>query len=122
MAGSDSSVVLRSGPDHVNDPHADSRDGWVTGPCYRPPKSIVRREVMTDPGTEKPSVNEDQATTWPVELLPGEEPEAPPLGTSGLCLSGGGSRAMLFHVGALTRLNELGVLRSLDRISSVSGG
>jgi NTE family protein len=40
----------------------------------------------------------------------------------GLCLSGGGYRAMLFHVGALWRLNEAGYLPSLDRVSSVSGG
>lgn len=39
-----------------------------------------------------------------------------------LCLSGGGYRAMLFHVGVLWRLNELGYLPKLDRISSVSGG
>jgi len=39
-----------------------------------------------------------------------------------LCVSGGGYRAMLFHVGALWRLNELGYLAKLDRISSVSGG
>ena len=39
-----------------------------------------------------------------------------------LCLSGGGYRAMLFHVGALWRLNELGYLPLLKRISSVSGG
>ncbi|MCB4802177.1 putative acylesterase/phospholipase RssA [Methylobacterium brachiatum] len=40
----------------------------------------------------------------------------------GLCLSGGGFRAMLFHVGALTRLNEAGILPELDRVASVSGG
>jgi NTE family protein len=52
-----------------------------------------------------------------------------PLGASeqlldgiGLCLSGGGSRAMLFHAGALWRLNELGLLARLLRVSSVSGG
>jgi NTE family protein len=39
-----------------------------------------------------------------------------------LCLSGGGYRAALFHVGALRRLNELGVLSKVDTISSVSGG
>jgi NTE family protein len=39
-----------------------------------------------------------------------------------LCLSGGGYRAMLFHAGALWRLNELGYLPRLARISSVSGG
>ncbi len=40
----------------------------------------------------------------------------------GLALSGGGFRAMLFHVGAIVRLNELGLLRSVDEISGVSGG
>ncbi len=39
----------------------------------------------------------------------------------GLSLSGGGFRASLFHLGALTRLNELGVLASVNTISSVSG-
>lgn len=40
----------------------------------------------------------------------------------GLCLSGGGYRAMLFHTGVLWRLNELGMLGELDAISGVSGG
>ena len=39
-----------------------------------------------------------------------------------LCLSGGGFRAALFHLGALRRLNELGILSQVDGISSVSGG
>jgi len=39
-----------------------------------------------------------------------------------LCLSGGGYRAMLFHLGVLWRLNDVAWLGKLDRISSVSGG
>lgn len=39
-----------------------------------------------------------------------------------LFLFGGGYRAMLFHLGALWRLNDFGLLRKLTRISSVSGG
>lgn len=39
-----------------------------------------------------------------------------------LCLSGGGYRAMLFHLGALWRLAELGYLAKLERVSAVSGG
>jgi NTE family protein len=39
-----------------------------------------------------------------------------------LCLSGGGFRAALFHLGAVRRLNELGILSSVSTISSVSGG
>lgn len=40
----------------------------------------------------------------------------------GLCLSGGGFRATLFHLGALKRLQELGILAKLWTVSSVSGG
>ncbi len=41
---------------------------------------------------------------------------------AGLALSGGGYRAMLFHLGALRRLYEVGALQNVARISSVSGG
>jgi NTE family protein len=40
----------------------------------------------------------------------------------GFCLSGGGYRAMLFHVGAIWRLYEASLLKKIQRISSVSGG
>ena len=39
-----------------------------------------------------------------------------------MCLSGGGYRAALFHVGALRRLNELGVLIKITTFCTVSGG
>ena len=39
-----------------------------------------------------------------------------------LCLSGGGYRAALFHLGAFWRLAELRLLRRVERVSSVSGG
>jgi NTE family protein len=59
----------------------------------------------------------------PVEHIPPDlQNPRPPVAGIGLCLSGGGYRAMLFHVGALKRLNELGFLKKLARISSVSGG
>jgi NTE family protein len=51
------------------------------------------------------------------EFLPREQRE----GTA-LCLSGGGYRAALFHLGALRRLNELGILAQVDTLTSVSGG
>lgn len=41
---------------------------------------------------------------------------------SGLALSGGGYRATLFALGSLWRLNEAGLLKTLRRITSVSGG
>ncbi len=39
-----------------------------------------------------------------------------------ICLSGGGYRAMVFHLGTLIRVNELGLLGKVRRVSSVSGG
>ena len=58
----------------------------------------------------------------PVELVDtgSKHPKAEP--GIGLCLSGGGYRAMLFHVGVLWRLYETGILTRVTRISSVSGG
>ncbi len=68
----------------------------------------------------------------PVSLkAPGSDSPKPGIG---LCLSGGGYRAMLFHLGVVWRLAELGYLGSenrvgkhgpigsLQRVSSVSGG
>src|ERR1700730_18981396 len=51
-----------------------------------------------------------------------DKPPVQPEEGIGLALSGGGYRAMVFHVGALIRLNEVALLRKIKRISSVSGG
>ncbi|MGY2932033.1 NTE family protein [Bradyrhizobium sp. GM6.1] len=51
-----------------------------------------------------------------------DKPPGQPEEGIGLALSGGGYRAMVFHVGALIRLNEVALLRKIKRISSVSGG
>jgi NTE family protein len=45
-----------------------------------------------------------------------------PIEEIALCLSGGGYRAMLFHLGVLIRLNEAALLSKIGRVSSVSGG
>ena len=55
------------------------------------------------------------------------EPKAPVIPKrqkpgAAVALSGGGYRAMLFHVGALRRLNEAGFLPHIAQFSSVSGG
>jgi NTE family protein len=70
---------------------------------------------MTDPLPASPSALAEQATDfgWDGHSL---EPGI------AIALSGGGFRAMLFHAGALMRLNELGILSRAARISSVSGG
>lgn len=70
---------------------------------------------------------EDPLLADPVVHDPEEEPafeedERQPEKGTALCLSGGGYRAMLFHVGTLWRLNQAGMLREIQRVSSVSGG
>jgi NTE family protein len=40
----------------------------------------------------------------------------------GLALSGGGSRAIGFHLGCLRALNDLGLLERIDVLSTISGG
>ncbi len=58
-----------------------------------------------------------------VAASPGPRSEwSAPRNGMGLALSGGGFRASLFGLGTLWRLNELGWLKSLRRITSVSGG
>jgi NTE family protein len=69
---------------------------------------------VTDP--QKP-----QGPGSPVRTTPTDAGKQIRDGT-GLCLSGGGYRAMLFHLGTLWRLNDAAWLGKLDRISSVSGG
>ena len=64
----------------------------------------------------------ERTGTTPVEFIAGDDPNKEPDPGSGLCLSGGGYRAMVFHVGTLWRLYEAGLLSKFDRISSVSGG
>lgn len=51
-------------------------------------------------------------------LAPGEADR----GEKALWLAGGGYRAALFHLGALTRLNELGFLAQTGTVGAVSGG
>src|SRR5690242_8094192 len=58
----------------------------------------------------------------PVEEISTAKTQPGPRDGVALCLSGGGYRAMIFHLGALWRLNQAGLLPKLDRISSVSGG
>ncbi|WP_107773688.1 patatin-like phospholipase family protein [Nocardioides sediminis] len=74
--------------------------------------------------------SDDAPSSAHVRRVPAEDPvpqqsgggDAPPSTGTALCLSGGGYRAMLFHVGVLWRLNDAAMLPSLDRVSSVSGG
>jgi NTE family protein len=50
----------------------------------------------------------------------GAKPVTPP--AIGLALSGGGSRAIAFHLGCLRALHDLGILQRIEVLSTVSGG
>ena len=65
---------------------------------------------------------DDNSSILPVDRLPTDPDKLRPESGIALCLSGGGYRAMLFHLGTLWRLNDLGFLPKLARVSSVSGG
>lgn len=71
--------------------------------------------------TDKTPSPDIPASIEPVSGAAPEPAEGPRPGIA-LCLSGGGYRAMIFHLGALWRLNQLGFLKKLARVSSVSGG
>lgn len=71
---------------------------------------MLTRAAAVDRGITDPTATEHGAETY----LP--EPRSLRSGVA-LCLSGGGFRAALFHLGALTRLNELGVLSQIQTIS-----
>lgn len=58
----------------------------------------------------------------PVSFIEPDKDARQPEEGMALCLSGGGYRAMVFHAGALQRLNDAGLLPGLKRVSSVSGG
>lgn len=79
-------------------------------------------EIMADHADvgEAPTANVEPVNVAPSEALESAARRLEP--GVGLCLSGGGYRAMLFHVGSLWRLYEAGQLFKVQRISSVSGG
>lgn len=79
---------------------------------------MSNEESKTSPSESEKSV---KIVNEPVHYLKEDLTREPEEGTA-LCLSGGGYRAMLFHAGVLWRLNEIGYLPKLKRISSVSGG
>lgn len=77
------------------------------------PKTVqLPDDTQLGPAKAKPAA----PVTWLASDTSAPEPGL------GLSLSGGGTRAMLFHAGALLRLYEMGLFGELRRISSVSGG
>src|SRR6266403_3689831 len=91
---------------------------WARSSPKQAPNVSIRGLAMAQ--EQLPPINPD--VTIPVgDVADPRQGRAPERGVA-LCLSGGGYRAMIFHAGALLRLNECGYLPKLSRISSVSGG
>jgi integrative and conjugative element protein (TIGR02256 family) len=65
--------------------------------------------------------NPDHDRVWVAPRATLDAGRGPP-GKIGLSLSGGGSRAIAFHLGCLRALNDRGILQRISLISSVSGG
>jgi hypothetical protein len=70
----------------------------------------------------RPSVQPNQSQARTVGRLGGLSAKEADRGERALWLSGDGYRAALFHLGALTRLNELGLLAQVGTVGAVSGG
>ena len=76
-------------------------------------------------GTMKPMPTLDiaqRSLLSSAERIPTDPERDEPDPTIGLCLSGGGHRAVLFRLEALWRPNDLGFFPRIDRISSDSDG
>jgi NTE family protein len=100
---------------------------WLMPPLAPVQPARCAAPPATEPASEGLASDEALAPAPQGMITTGAAEEPEELAAKGphgmaLCLSGGGYRAMLFHVGMLWRLNELGYLPKLDRISSVSGG
>lgn len=75
--------------------------------------------LLTRTTSERTSSLRDLST---LGRLGGLTPTEADRGERALWLSGPGYRAALFHLGALTRLNELGLLTQVNTVGAVSGG
>ena len=71
---------------------------------------------------EAPSQSPSLAAQPTLGRLGGLAPGEADRGEKALWLAGGGYRAALFHLGALTRLNELGILAQTGTVGAVAGG
>jgi len=95
---------------------------WQTQTTFRQLASLARLRGATLPNADPQ--DRERACQALGKLVGGAARIAVecPAGKVGLALSGGGFRASLFHLGVLARLAEMDVLRSVEALSTVSGG
>ena len=98
---------------------------WLTRGSQRDRAEVNRGEWPDTGPTSRAERVSDFLMVTPAEIATRVAPNALPEmrdPSLAVALSGGGYRAMLFHLGALRRLNEFGLLSVMDRLSCVSGG
>ena len=103
-----------------NAPHSE----WQLQTTYRQLLALARLQGVA-PLTEMQSRSQWHPAWQAVGELLGEDTALAISGASGktgLALSGGGFRASLVHLGVLARLAEIDALRSVEVLSTVSGG
>lgn len=99
-------------------------DNWMLQSTARQLTGLARLQRVRLPEPGEPDEQWEPAWQALYRLL-GEDAAAAIedwRGKVGLALSGGGFRAALFHLGVLARLAECDVLRSVETLSTVSGG
>src|SRR5688572_13640538 len=97
------------------------RTFWLTP--SRPDDGYCRPQLMFDTDVTAADVQRADLEREDISQGPAQrQPEPAARRGIALCLSGGGYRAALFHLGAITRLNEQGVLAQVNTFSCVSGG
>ena len=98
---------------------------WELQTTFRQWVNIARQQGIELPKDDQPMAEWHEAWSTLSELL-GEHDTRNALtcyrGKVGLALSGGGFRASFFHLGVMARLAEVDALRSIDVLSTVSGG
>lgn len=99
-------------------------DEWMRQSTAEQLAALARLHRITPPAPELPAAQWHPAWTAIARLV--GEGRAAALdsrrGKVGLALSGGGFRAALFHLGVMARLAEVGALRAVETLSTVSGG
>ncbi len=102
---------------------------WAMQEIFKQAMALTRLHHYLPPELNSPG-NAQVSGNWqqvePIfQALLGKECAAAPThhrGKVGLALSGGGFRAALDHLGVMTRLAEIDALRSIEVLSTVSGG
>ena len=118
------------GPQPGAQPSAQHQaEEWAVQEVFKQAMALTRMHNYLPPECSNPGVDNPQPDWQLVEpvfrALLGKDSSAAHTyhrGKVGLGLSGGGFRAAFYHIGVMTRMAEVDALRSIEVLSTVSGG